>query len=71
LRTLANHSDKILISAARPGQGGHGHFNEQQPEYWIEKFNALGYHYNEVISKKARATGENHSDNLLAFFLKP
>ncbi|MDQ2868835.1 MAG: class I SAM-dependent methyltransferase, partial [Verrucomicrobiota bacterium] len=33
LQTLTNHGDRILLSAARPGQGGLGHLNEQPPKY--------------------------------------
>jgi hypothetical protein len=33
----------ILFSAAVPGQGGHGHVNEQWPSYWTERFEAHGY----------------------------
>jgi 2-polyprenyl-3-methyl-5-hydroxy-6-metoxy-1,4-benzoquinol methylase len=69
LKTLTNHSDRILISAARPGQGGYGHFNEQRPEYWINKFGNLGYHLDEEFTAKVRATKENHAGNLL-FFIK-
>lgn len=28
----------VFFSAAVPGFGGHLHLNEQQPEYWLEKF---------------------------------
>jgi hypothetical protein len=38
LNTLMNHSNNILISAARPGHDGHGHFNEKESAYWISKF---------------------------------
>jgi len=69
LKTLCNHSKKILISAARPGQGGHGHFNEQEPEYWIDKFSKLGYKYDRDFTLKVRSNKENHADNLL-FFIK-
>ena len=67
LSTLTNHSEKILISAAKPGQGGHGHFNEQEPEYWIRKFSDLGFRYNEYFTLKVRNTFENHAENLLFF----
>lgn len=40
---LAALSDTVVFSAARPGQGGIAHFNEQQPEYWIAKFTVRGY----------------------------
>lgn len=40
---LTQCSNQILWSAAIPGQGGVGHINEQWPNYWIHKFNDLGY----------------------------
>jgi hypothetical protein len=42
-------SNKILMSAAPPGQGGVGHFNCQPLEYWTEKFGYFGYMRNEMI----------------------
>jgi SAM-dependent methyltransferase len=35
---LARASDRIVFTAAQPGQGGTGHINEQPREYWVEKF---------------------------------
>ena len=67
LDNLIRHSTKILISAAKPGQGGHGHFNEQEPTYWIQKFKKLGYSYDENFSAKVKATKDNHSENLMFF----
>ena len=67
LHNLTSHSSKILISAAKPGQGGHGHFNEQEPEYWLQKFKRLGYNYNEEFSNKVKAIKDNHAENLLFF----
>ena len=67
LKTLTNHSNNILISAARPGQGGHGHFNEKEPGYWINKFGKLGYQFDENFTLKVRSTMDNHSENLLFF----
>ena len=43
--TLCTHSDKVLFSAAHPGQGGDNHINEQPFEYWSEKFIKRGYNY--------------------------
>ncbi len=40
---LTQASDRILFSAARKNQGGHGHVNEQDLPYWIEKFWARGF----------------------------
>lgn len=42
-QNLARHGDVILFSAAVPHQGGEHHVNEQPPQYWREKFAALGY----------------------------
>lgn len=33
----------VLFSAAVPGQGGHGHLNEQWPAYWVERFATFGF----------------------------
>jgi SAM-dependent methyltransferase len=38
VRNLAEAAPRILFSAAIPNQGGHHHLNEQQPSYWVEKF---------------------------------
>ena len=67
LNTLVSHSNQIAISAARPGQGGHGHFNEQEPEYWINRFNTLGYDYEDEFSRKLQATGDAYVENILFF----
>ena len=43
LDNLTRLSNRILLTAAIPGQGGHYHVNCQPFEYWIEKFSNLGY----------------------------
>ena len=43
INTLALHSDRIIFSAAAPGQDGQHHINCQWPEYWQKKFNDCGY----------------------------
>lgn len=43
IQSCVNHSDMIFWSAANKGQGGYNHVNEQQPEYWIEKFGRKGF----------------------------
>lgn len=35
----------IIMTAAPPGQGGKGHFNEQPKSYWIDKLGAKGYDF--------------------------
>jgi SAM-dependent methyltransferase len=40
---LTQHSDKVLFSAACPGQPGQHHVNCQWPDYWQSAFNKLGY----------------------------
>lgn len=41
--TLCERAPVVLFSAAIPGQGGHGHVNEQWPEYWVERFERQGF----------------------------
>lgn len=43
VETLCDSSDHIVFSAAIPGQGGVGHYNEQWPSYWVPKFESRGY----------------------------
>jgi SAM-dependent methyltransferase len=67
LQTLTRHSRLIILSAARPGQGGHGHFNEQLPEYWIKKFEHLNFEFDEKFSNELRQTNDTHTENILVF----
>lgn len=44
INNLHIHNTKgIVLSWAIPGQGGHGHYNEQPNEYIKEKITSLGY----------------------------
>lgn len=40
---LISLSDRIIFSAAIPGQGGYNHVNEQWLNYWKEKFKTRAY----------------------------
>lgn len=40
---LSGMSDKLLLSAALPGQGGHYHVNCQERRWWEEKFEKHDY----------------------------
>lgn len=42
---LCSLAPVIVFTAARPGQGGRDHINEQPHEYWIEKFAGLGFEF--------------------------
>lgn len=39
----------IVWSAAVPGQGGHGHWNEQWPAYWDHLFRAQGWRLSDPL----------------------
>jgi SAM-dependent methyltransferase len=39
---LAGLAPVVVITAARPGQGGTGHVNEQPADYWVARFSACG-----------------------------
>lgn len=43
VRELCERADMVLFSAARPGQGGTGHVNEQPIGYWAELFEDQGF----------------------------
>lgn len=44
LAGYARAAASIVFTAAPPGQGGHGHVNEQPPGYWLERFRRLGFY---------------------------
>jgi SAM-dependent methyltransferase len=48
IQSLVVHSDCIMISAAHPGQGGVGHFNEQPRSYWLSQFNRFGFEHDDT-----------------------
>jgi len=52
LSNVTNFSDRLLMSCAPPGQGGHHHVNEQPKRYWIERLRRHGFCYDR------RRTGE-------------
>lgn len=43
VETIVQHSERVVFSAAVPGQEGVGHINCQPHEYWHEKFAEFGY----------------------------
>lgn len=67
IRTFSNHSNLVIISAARPGQGGEGHFNEQDDEYWIDQFKKYNYKLDKINTKKLRSIDEQFSNNMYVF----
>ncbi len=49
VKSLINHGNNILFSAAIPGQGGQNHLNEQWPEYWESKFQGGNLYFHDVL----------------------
>jgi len=43
IQALTQAAPLVLFSAAIPGQGGHGHVNEQWPDYWASLFSTYGF----------------------------
>ncbi len=46
----------VVFTAARPGQGGHGHVNEQPPTYWIDRFDRAGLRHDPHVSARLAET---------------
>lgn len=67
LKTFSNHSDKVVISAAHPFQGGDGHFNEQPASYWMRQFERYGYRFNKDKTEKLQSIKEEFAENMLVF----
>jgi SAM-dependent methyltransferase len=47
-------SDRVLFTAAPPGQGGVGHLNERPFRFWIELFAERGFAHEEHLSRRVR-----------------
>ena len=54
VKTLTDHADIVLFSAALPGQGGFGHVNEQPHEYWRQKFGKRGFEVYDPIRPRIK-----------------
>lgn len=46
LDNILRFSDRLVLSAAQPNQGGHHHVNERPKRYWVSKLAAKGFSYN-------------------------
>ena len=44
-KLLSSIAPVLIFTAAKPGQGGHLHFNEQPPEYWFNLFRQYGMEF--------------------------
>ncbi|WP_369765627.1 methyltransferase domain-containing protein [Flavobacterium sp. WC2429] len=49
IKSLTNLSDVVIFSAAIPNQGGQNHLNEQEPFYWISKFEKEGFECFDIL----------------------
>jgi SAM-dependent methyltransferase len=63
IRFLTGLADRIVFSAALPGQGGKDHINEQHISYWRKQFEAFGYSLYDVIRPKLW-----HDDRVMSFY---
>jgi hypothetical protein len=63
---MAGCAPAVLFTAAIPGQGGMGHVNEQPPEYWIQRFEAVGMIYDEKMTREVR--GKFEEERVAAWF---
>jgi SAM-dependent methyltransferase len=67
---LARLADRVMFSAAVPGQGGYGHINEQPHEYWIERFEDLGFAHTALLQRRFKhneAVASWYRANVLIF----
>lgn len=70
---LAGVAPLVVFTAARPGQVGTDHVNEQVPEYWITRFAARGLAPYEALAAswqdewKRLGVIECYRDNLMVF----
>ena len=56
---LTSLSPCVVFTAARPGQGGTDHVNEQPASYWISKFQSRGFERDEILSSRWKLEWES------------
>jgi SAM-dependent methyltransferase len=52
--SLVSLGDRVIFTAATPGQGGVDHVNEQPHVYWLEKFTSRGFRFDARTSASWR-----------------
>lgn len=57
---LAWSAYNVFFSAATPGQGGCGHYNEQPVEYWDGLFSRRNYHRDAEVTALLHKTIDTH-----------
>jgi len=63
VENVTRNTNTVLWSAAVPGQGGVGHVNEQQFDYWLARFERTGFHLDDFLSRNISAWLKKKSVN--------
>lgn len=56
VKTLTSAGETVVMTAAPPGQGGTHHVNEQQRNYWIDKFAEYDFDYDGQITDQLQSS---------------
>lgn len=71
---LCGLADRIVFTAAPPGQGGTDHVNEQPAEYWVDMFRKRGFRHDAGLSESWRESWRSsqrvqsfYYDNVMVF----
>jgi len=54
VKNVTKNSKTVLFTAAKKGQGGMDHINEQDPKFWIDLFKNREYEFKEELTKKLK-----------------
>lgn len=57
VESLTHHSNRVLFSAAVPGQGGEFHINEKPLEFWRQLFKSAGYSPFDCVRPRLKNAG--------------
>jgi hypothetical protein len=68
IQVIKQLSDRIVFTAATPGQSGEDHVNEQPHAYWIAKLQARGFAYE--AERSARWQREWEARQIAACYAK-
>ncbi|CAB5221571.1 AdoMet_MTases domain containing protein [uncultured Caudovirales phage] len=68
--TTFQKAQYVLCTGAFPGQGGHHHVNEQESQYWIDKFTQYGFTFLPDDLELIRQTSNDKLINRNGLFFK-
>lgn len=60
--TTFRYGKYVALTHAEPGQSGHHHVNCKHPQYWIGAMAAIGFKFDDILTKCARIAASSNAN---------